>query len=66
MIWNMENGSYGPTLGDLHRVEDDPLFIVPSPKQEVRVTVSKREHEIRFDGETEHDVTVIIRPKPSV
>jgi hypothetical protein len=44
-------------------VQDDALSIKPGSDQTVRVKVNKETHEVRFDAESENEVTVTIKPK---
>lgn len=44
-------------------VNNDDLLIEPGTDQTVRVKVNKQTHEVRFDNETEDEVTVTIKPR---
>ena len=42
---------------------DDVLSIKPGVDQTVKVKVNKETHEVKYDAETEQEVTVTIKPK---
>lgn len=52
----------GVTLGPYYRANDPELTVTPNEDQIVRVKVNKQTHRVRFDSETENEVTVAIEP----
>ena len=52
----------GVTLGPYYDANKLDLTIIPNPDQIVRVKVNKQTHEIGYEPENEHEVTVIVKP----